>query len=289
MLGLVPAVWVSDAMSAVVQRNWCDRKGQYGRIAAVTAAIALGIIAALCCLSPARADEAPYGALDFTRMTKDQEQVFWKRLDTLAFEEAILTYCGQPDDFEKRAQQAIQACVTQDALQKADAFFRTKLRVGLSEIAAHKLACKGKPVVGAPHGWLGVEVQPIGEGAAGKAAAGALVSKPLADSPAAAAGVQAGDVIVSVDGAAIADPKDLVRRIALRAPQTKAELGILRNGAPQTISVTLGAIATDSEGRTPVDGPALVNASQADLTHVATEVAAMCQRCKSSIWAVFCR
>ena len=255
----------------------------------IRASIALGIMAALCCLSHGHADDAPYGALDFTRMTRDQERVFWNRLDTLAFEEAILTYCGQPDDFEKRAQQAIQSCVTQDALQKADAFFRTKLQVRLSEIAARKLTCKGKEAVGPAHGWLGVEVQPVGPDAAGKPKAGALVSRPLADSPAAAAGVQAGDVITSVDGAGVADPRDLVRRISLHAPKTKAELGILRNGAPQMISVTLGAIATDAEGRTPIDGPALVKDSEADLTHVATEVAAMCEKCKSSIWAVFCR
>ena len=262
---------------------------QEGRLR-IRASIALAIVATFCCLSPGRADDAPYGALDFARMTKDQEKFFWDRLDTLAFEEAVLTYCGQPDDFEKRAQQAIRACVTQDALQKADAFFKTKLQTRLSEITARKLTCKGKEAVGPPHGWLGVEVQPVvGQSADGKAAAGALVAKPLADSPAAAAGVQAGDVIASLDGAAIAGPADLVRRVSQHAPKTKAELGILRNGAPQTISVTLGAIATDAEGRTPIDGPALVNDSQADLTHVATEVAAMCERCKSSIWAVFCR
>jgi hypothetical protein len=49
-----------------------------------------------------------------------------------------------------------------------------------------------------------------------------------------------------------ADPRDLARRISLRAPKTKAELGILRNDAPQMISVTLGVAATDAEGRTPI-------------------------------------
>lgn len=252
----------------------------------------LAILAILCCLSPGRADDAPYGALDFTRMTKDQEKFFWNRLDTLAFEEAVLSYCGQADDFETRAQQAIRSCVTEDALQKADAFFRMKLRLRLSELAARKLTCKGKEAVASVHGWLGVELEaagPASDSPGTKAAAGALVARPVADSPAAAAGVEAGDVIVSVDGAAIADPKDLMRRIASRAPKAKAALGILRNGAAQTISVTLGEIATDAEGRVPIDGPALVNESKADLTHVATEVGAMCQQCKSSIWAVFCR
>ena len=258
----------------------------------IRAAIVLGIAATLCYLTPGRADEAVYGALDFARMTKDQEQFFWKRLDGLAFEEAVLAYCGQPDDFEKRAQQAIQSCVTQGALQRADAFFKTTMRARLSALAERKLACNGRAAVASVHGWLGVEVQPVAPGAAdnpGAKAAGALVARPLADSPAAAAGVQAGDVITSLDGVGVADPKDLVRRVSLHAPKTTAALGILRNGAAQTISVTLGEIATDAEGRVAIDGPALVSASKADLSNVATEVAAMCEKCKSSIWAVFCR
>jgi hypothetical protein len=254
--------------------------------------IALGIVATMCCLSPGRAGDGAYGALDFTRMTKDQEQFFWDRLDSLAFEEALLTYCGQPDDFERHAQAAIQACVTKDALQKADAFFRAKLRVGLSRIAERQVTCKGRPVITSVHGWLGVEVQPVGQGpidSPTKTAAGARVVRPLADSPAAAAGVQAGDIITAVDGAGIADPKELVRRVSLHAPKTTATLAILRNGARQTISVKLGTIATDAEGRVPIDGQVLVNASKVDLDKVATEVGDMCGKCKSSIWAVFCR
>jgi C-terminal processing protease CtpA/Prc len=246
----------------------------------------------LCCLSPGRADEGTYGALDFTHMTKDQEQFFWDRLEGLAFEEALLTYCGQSDDFETRAQAAIQSCVTKDALQKADAFFRAKLRAGQRQIAERKFTCKGKPAVVSRHGWLGVEVEPVGRGTAAgsaKAAAGALVVRPLADSPAAAAGVEAGDIITAIDGAGIADPKDLVRRISLHAPQTTAKLDILRNGAQQSISVKLGMIGTDAEGRVSIDGQTLLTGSKTDLDKVATEVGEMCAKCKSSIWAVFCK
>jgi predicted metalloprotease with PDZ domain len=218
-------------------------------------------------------------------MTKAQERFFWDRLQGLAFEEAFLAHCGQPDDFEQRAQAAIRSCVTKDALQKADAFFKANLRAGQSEIAERKLACKGKPPGVSVHGWLGVEVQPAGPGAA----AGARVVQPLADSPAAAAGVQAGDIITAVDGAAVADPRDLVRRVSLHAPKTTAKLDILRNGARQTISVQLGTIATDAQGRVPIDGQTLLTASKTDLDRVATEVGEMCEKCKSSIWAVFCR
>jgi hypothetical protein len=244
----------------------------------------------LCCLSPGRADDSQYGSLDFARMTKEQEQFFWNRLDLLAFEEAIITYCGQSDDFEKSAQRGIQACVTEDALTKADSFFKNKLNAQLKRLGEQKFGCKTKAAGSSVHGWLGVEVQPVGKDAVGgNVASGALVARALAGSPAEAAGVKTGDVITSVDGVDIADPKDLVRRVAKDAPQATAQLGILRNGAAQSIGVKLGAVALDSQGRVAVDGPALISSSKADLDHVSTEVAGMCQRCKSSIWAVFCR
>ena len=102
-------------------------------------------------------------------------------------------------------------------------------------------------------GWLGVEIQPVSEDIADslgvKTASGALVAKAQADSPALAAGVKAGDVITSVNGEAVVDPKDLARKIALLGPQATAELGIIRNGAAQTISVKLGAMAGEKEAK----------------------------------------
>ena len=57
--------------------------------------------------------------------------------------------------------------------------------------------------------WLGVQVQPvtaeIADSLGLKKAEGALVADPQADSPAAKAGVAAGDVITAIDGAAIKD------------------------------------------------------------------------------------
>src|ERR1700679_1972706 len=119
----------------------------------------------LCCLSPGRAADSQYGSLDFARMTKEQEQFFWNRLDLLAFEEAIITYCGQSDDFEKSAQRGIQACVTEDALTKADSFFKNKLNAQLKRLGEQKFGCKTKAAGSSVHGWLGVEVQPVGKDA----------------------------------------------------------------------------------------------------------------------------
>ena len=46
------------------------------------------------------------------------------------------------------------------------------------------------------------------------------------------------------------------------------------------MSVKLGAMAFDQNGRTALDMPALVESSKQDLKYVADEVTNMCQRCK---------
>jgi len=100
-------------------------------------------------------------------------------------------------------------------------------------------------------GWLGVEIQPVTPDLADslgvKAASGALVAKETANSPAATAGVKVGDIITSVNGDKVADPKELARRIAALGPKKVAELAVWRNGAQQTIDVTLGSMPTDKQ------------------------------------------
>ena len=100
-------------------------------------------------------------------------------------------------------------------------------------------------------GWLGVEIQQVTPDLADslgvKNASGALVAKETPNSPAATSGVKIGDIITAVNGEAVADPKDLARKIAALGPQKTADLAIWRGGAPQTISVKLGAMPTDKE------------------------------------------
>ena len=109
-------------------------------------------------------------------------------------------------------------------------------------------------------GWLGVEIQPvtpeIAESLGAKTASGALVAKETQNSPAAAAGVKVGDVITAVNGDAVADPKELARRIAALGPKKEAQLSVLRNGAAQTIAVTLGAMPTDKPQQAKLETPA---------------------------------
>ncbi len=94
-------------------------------------------------------------------------------------------------------------------------------------------------------GYLGVEAQPV---AANMAQAlhlpnggtqGALVATVQPDSPAAKAGLQPGDVIVQVDGKAVANPRDLAVDIAAVKPGEQVPLNILRNGETQAITAVV--------------------------------------------------
>ena len=103
---------------------------------------------------------------------------------------------------------------------------------------------KDKGVV--TRGWLGVQVQPVTAGIAEslgmKNAEGALVDEAQADTPAAKAGIQAGDVITTVNGAAIKDSRSLAREISGMAPGSSAKLDIIRKGEAKSINVTLATM-----------------------------------------------
>ena len=235
--------------------------------------------AVLALAGAARAEEGAYGRLDFSRLTQPQAEFFWRRLRSLAIEEAVLGYCGAPDDFERQAKLSIRACVTEAALGKADAFFKAEMKAAQVSLGERKPSCRGKPE--AKSGWLGVEIT--------SAPNGALVTGAIADSPAAAADLRAGDVITQVNGGAIAGPKQLSAKIRALSPGATVALGLMRDGAARTQKVKLGAAAFDADGRAALDMPALVASSRQDLQYVAGEVAKMCEQCKSSIFAMFCR
>jgi serine protease Do len=81
-----------------------------------------------------------------------------------------------------------------------------------------------------------------------ESASGALVASVVPGGPAAKAGVEAGDVIVAVDGDEIAQVKELTRKIAAMAPDARAELVVLRNGERKKLDVRIGQTPLEPEG-----------------------------------------
>ncbi|WP_296660771.1 trypsin-like peptidase domain-containing protein [Paraburkholderia sp.] len=101
------------------------------------------------------------------------------------------------------------------------------------------------------HARLGVAVQAIDDAAASElglsSPRGALVARVEPGSPAQAAGVAQGDVIVALNGNAIATPTELLARVSELEPGAPAKLTVLRNGATRTLALVTGG--GDAAGR----------------------------------------
>lgn len=69
---------------------------------------------------------------------------------------------------------------------------------------------------------------------------GALVTNVAAGSPAAQAGIKVSDVIVQIDDQPIRSYTELIAQIRRHRPNDKVQIKLVRGGATQTISVTLG-------------------------------------------------
>jgi len=121
--------------------------------------------------------------------------------------------------------------------------------------------------------WLGARLQAVTADIADsmglKRPTGALISNVMPNSPAANAGLKAGDLIISVDGQEVDDPNAFDYRFATKPLGGSARLGILRAGREQTASVALqSAPQTPREeitirSRSPFSGVKVANLSPA--------------------------
>lgn len=125
-------------------------------------------------------------------------------------------------------------------------------------------------------GWLGVKIQNVDEDTAAAlglpAAKGALVSELTPSGPAEASGLAPQDTILQVNGDAIADSRDLARKIADYAPNTTVDVKIWRGNTEKTVKVKLGTfpgsteeLARLEEGK-PVDQPSKTTLEMLGLT-----------------------
>jgi serine protease DegQ len=92
---------------------------------------------------------------------------------------------------------------------------------------------------------------------------GAFVSEVLPNSGSAKAGIKSGDVIVSLNGKPLNSFAELRSRIATTEPGTKVKLGLLREGKPVEVEVTLDK-STSSSASAELIAPALQGASLSD-------------------------
>ncbi|MCX8100210.1 MAG: Do family serine endopeptidase [Geminicoccaceae bacterium] len=112
--------------------------------------------------------------------------------------------------------------------------------------------------------WLGAELQPVDAELARNLGLdrprGVLVRRVARDSPAARGGLQAGDVILSVDGVAVDEPASLSYRLGLKPLGDRARLQVWRRGQERIVAVPVEAPerrprnVTRLEGRHPLDG-----------------------------------
>ncbi|PNC08566.1 serine endoprotease DegQ [Enterobacter cloacae] len=92
---------------------------------------------------------------------------------------------------------------------------------------------------------------------------GAFVSEVLPNSGSAKAGVKSGDVIVSLNDKPLSSFAELRSRIATTEPGAKVKLGLIREGKPLTVEVTLD-MSTSSSASAEQISPALQGATLSD-------------------------
>jgi serine protease Do len=124
--------------------------------------------------------------------------------------------------------------------------------VNIAKDVLRQLRETGKVV----RGYLGVAVAPVTpevrRAADLPASKGAVVAEVVAGSPAAAAALRAGDVIVRFQGEELQDPRDLTRRVAATPPGTSVKLDVVRRGGEHaTLSPRIGEL---KDSRTPDGG-----------------------------------
>jgi serine protease DegQ len=107
--------------------------------------------------------------------------------------------------------------------------------VGTAKAVLDQIVAHGRVI----RGWLGAEYADVPAGQTGTGGPAVLVRGVYDNGPAAQAGLQAGDVLLTMDGQPIANQLELRNREANLPPGTKVELAGTRNGTPFKINVTL--------------------------------------------------
>jgi serine protease Do len=101
------------------------------------------------------------------------------------------------------------------------------------------------------HGYLGISMNDVTPENAHffnlQNAEGAIVAQVTPDSPASRGGLERGDVITRVNDTSVINGSTLQVAVSEMAPGTKITLGVIRNGKPETLNLTVGEFHGNSE------------------------------------------
>jgi S1-C subfamily serine protease len=124
---------------------------------------------------------------------------------------------------------------------------RALATLGLAAVVAvlssPTIACSGDS---GSSGYLGVRLQRV-EGGLAEALdleedTGVLLAQVLGDTPAAEGGLEAGDIVVEIDGEMVGTPGDLRERIRAREAGDKVRIEYLRDGSRKSVEIVLGEV-----------------------------------------------
>jgi serine protease Do len=101
------------------------------------------------------------------------------------------------------------------------------------------------------HGYLGININDVTPDNAHffnvKDASGAIVAQVTPDSPASKGGLKQGDVVTEVNGQKITNGSALQMTVSQMTPGTPIKVGIVRDGKPMTLDLTVGQFQGKSE------------------------------------------
>jgi serine protease Do len=135
--------------------------------------------------------------------------------------------------------------------------------INLARSIMDRLVTDGKVT----RGYLGVTIQPVTPDLAQAFNLpdenGALVGGVQKDTPAARAGLKAGDVVIELNGKNVVDSRHFRLMVAQTPPRTKVTLKLLRDGKEKILTATLGTLPTELGG-TSDEEPSKVETSKGD-------------------------
>jgi membrane-associated protease RseP (regulator of RpoE activity) len=101
-------------------------------------------------------------------------------------------------------------------------------------------------------GWMGVRVSPMTTAFAASlgmvAPYGAIFDQPEAGSPAAAAGIEQGDVLTAINGSPLMNATDFAKIVSRTAPGTTLYLNTVRNGETMLVKLIIGSAPCRASG-----------------------------------------